>query len=239
MIHPTIAGLKDGFIVSCQALANEPLFGSDMMAAMAVAAEAGGAAAIRANTPLDIAAIKMRCTVPVIGLYKKHYPDSEVYITPTFREVQEIVRAGADVVAIDSTAMTRPGNDTLERLIADIRKSFPETPIMADVSTFEEGIAAMQLGVDVVSTTMSGYTPHSPQQSVPDIALVARLAVLGKVPVFAEGRIWTIDECVRCFEAGAHAVVVGTAITRPQEIVRRFVTRINEQLQVFEDGFDL
>ncbi|WP_307469278.1 N-acetylmannosamine-6-phosphate 2-epimerase [Paenibacillus harenae] len=234
MTNPIVAGLKDGFIVSCQALANEPLFGSDMMAAMAVAAEDGGAAAIRANTPQDIAVIKRRCRVPVIGLYKKHYPDSDVYITPTIREVDDVVRAGADIVAIDCTSMTRPGNERLDRLIAEIRKSFPETPIMADVSTFEEGAAAMRLGVDVVSTTLSGYTPYSPQQPSPDIALVARLAALGRAPVFAEGRIWTIEECLRCFEAGAHAVVVGTAITRPQEIVRRFVTRISTQMQGFE-----
>ncbi|WP_419872533.1 N-acetylmannosamine-6-phosphate 2-epimerase [Candidatus Pristimantibacillus sp. PTI5] len=232
MIKPLISSLKDGFIVSCQAQEHEPLYGSDIMAAMAAAAEAGGASAIRANTPQDISSIKNRCKLPIIGLYKKHYPDSDVYITPTLREVDQVIRAGADIVAIDSTSMTRPGNEKLDRLIAEIRKSFPDTSIMADISTFEEGAMAMQLGVDVVSTTMSGYTPYSPKLQTPDFELIGKLSALGQVPVFAEGRIWTIEECLRCYEAGAHAVVIGTAITRPQEVVRRFVTRIKTKMQV-------
>ncbi|MBD2870179.1 N-acetylmannosamine-6-phosphate 2-epimerase [Paenibacillus arenilitoris] len=231
MTRPLIASLRGGFIVSCQALENEPLHGPEMMAAMASAAEAGGASAIRANTPQDIAFIKKKCKVPVIGLYKKHYPDSDVYITPTLREVSEVVRAGADIVAIDSTAMARPGNEKLERLIAGVKENFPDTPIMADISTFDEGLEAMKLGADVVSTTMSGYTPYSPQLAGPDFELIGKLAALGRAPVFAEGRIWTVEECLRCYEAGAHAVVIGTAITRPQEIVRRFVTRLKVKAQ--------
>lgn len=226
MIPPLIAGLKKGFIVSCQALEHEPLYGSDIMAAMAAAAESGGASAIRANTPQDIAAIKRKCKIPVIGLYKKHYPDSDVYITPTLLEAGEVIRAGADIVAIDCTSMPRPRNEKLDHVIAAIRKNFPNTLIMADISTFEEGVSAMKLGVDVVSTTMSGYTPQSPKQQTPDFELIGKLAALGQTPVFAEGRIWSIEDCLRCFDAGAHAVVIGTAITRPQEVVRRFVMSI-------------
>ncbi|UVI31505.1 N-acetylmannosamine-6-phosphate 2-epimerase [Paenibacillus spongiae] len=225
-----IARLKNGFIVSCQALENEPLHGASIMAAMARAAEEGGAAGIRANSPADISAIKDKCSLPVIGLYKKHYPDSDVYITPTIREVSDVVSAGADMVAIDSTFMSRPRNEKLEQLIAEIRKSFPQTLIMADISTFEEGVMAMELGADVVSTTMSGYTPHSPQIATPDYELVGKLAALARVPVFAEGRIWSLEECLRCYQMGAHAVVVGTAITRPQEIVKRFVTNIQAKM---------
>jgi N-acylglucosamine-6-phosphate 2-epimerase len=222
-----ISNLKHGLIVSCQALEDEPLFGSELMLSMSLAAQEGGAAGIRANTPQDIAAIKRKCTLPVIGLYKKNYTGSNVYITPTLQEVQEILDAGADIVAFDATRLARPEGVLLEEFVASIRERYPAAVLLADISTFEEGVAAMDLGVDLVSTTMSGYTPHSLQQEQADIALVARLSVLSRTPVLAEGRIWTPEECVACFESGAHAVVVGTAITRPQEITRRFVKSIN------------
>lgn len=231
MMNPLLAQLKDGFIVSCQALDNEPLYGASIMAAMAAAAEEGGAAAIRANSPQDISAIKNKCSLPIIGLYKKHYTDSDVYITPTFREVTEVIQAGADIVAIDSTSLSRPQNEKLEHLVARVRQHFPNTLILADISTFEEGVKAMQIGAHAVSTTMSGYTPYSTQSSEPDIDLVGQLAALKRVPVFAEGRIWTIEDCIRCYESGAHAVVVGTAITRPQIVVRRYVDLIRAKVR--------
>lgn len=221
--------LKQGLIVSCQALEDEPLYGAETMAAMAIAAEQGGACAIRANTPEDIARIKQAISLPIIGLYKKHYPDCPVYITPTIDEVAAVVRAGADIVAIDATKLDRPGGISIRQFIEEIRVHFSEVPLMADVSTFEEGKHAMELGVELVSTTLSGYTEYSRQLSGPDIELVRELAALQRTPVLAEGRIWTPDECVRCFEAGAHAVVVGTAITRPQEITKRFKREIEQQ----------
>ncbi len=221
-----ISNLKQGLIVSCQALEEEPLFGSEMMVSMSLAAEEGGAVAIRANTPNDIAAIKRKCSLPVIGLYKKSYPGSHVYITPTIKEVREIVEAGADLIAFDATRMVRPDGSTLDEYVELIRQEFPAAILLADVSTFEEGVAAMNMKVDVVSTTMSGYTPYSRQRDTPDVELVSELASLSRTPVFAEGRIWTPEDCVSCFKAGAHSVVVGTAITRPQEITRRFVNAI-------------
>ncbi len=229
-----ISNLKNGFIVSCQALEEEPLFGSELMVSMAKAAEEGGAIAIRANTPRDIAAIKRECALPVIGLYKKHYPGSDVYITPTLLEVREIMDAGADLVAIDATRLARPNGVLFEEFVGDIRDRFPAAVIVADISTFEEGITAMDLSVDLISTTMSGYTPYSLQQEEPDIDLVARLSSLRRSPVLAEGKIWTPDECIACFKAGAHAVVVGTAITRPQEITRRFVKAIRSAMNPAE-----
>ncbi|WP_232016208.1 N-acetylmannosamine-6-phosphate 2-epimerase [Paenibacillus baekrokdamisoli] len=231
MNNSLISNLKHGLIVSCQALEQEPLYGSAKMLSMAMAAQEGGAVAIRANTPRDIAAIKSKCALPIIGLYKKHYPGSDVYITPTLLEIKEIVEAGADFVAIDATMLARPNGILLKEFIPSIRKNFPSTLIVADISTFEEGVAAMDLGVDVVSTTMSGYTPYSLQQEPPDIALVARLSALGTTPILAEGRIWTPEECVACLDAGAHAVVVGTAITRPQEITKKFVKSIDHFLK--------
>jgi N-acylglucosamine-6-phosphate 2-epimerase len=225
-LHPLIAGLKGGLVVSCQALEEEPLHGSETMALMATAAEQGGAVAIRANTPRDVRAIKTKSHLPVIGLYKKRYPGAEAFITPTWREVREIWEAGADLIAFDATRLSRPNGEALETFVERIREQLPSALLVADVSTFEEGVAAMELGVEVVSTTLSGYTPHSRQQSQPDIELVARLAALRRTPVLAEGRIWEPEQCVACLNAGAHAVVVGTAITRPQEIARRFVRAI-------------
>lgn len=227
MHNSLISSLKHGLIVSCQALEQEPLYGSELMLSMAMAAQQGGAVAIRANTPQDIAAIKSKCSLPVIGLYKQHYPDSDVYITPTLLEIKEIVEAGADFVAIDATRLARPNGILLEEFISSIRDRFRGTLIVADISTFEEGVFSINLGVDLVSTTMSGYTPHSLQQESPDIELVARLSALGTTPILAEGRIWTPEECVACLDAGAHAVVVGTAITRPQEITKKFVKSIH------------
>lgn len=221
-----ITDFENGFIVSCQAVIGEPLYGPHIMAAMALAAQQGGACGIRANSPEDIAMIKSKCSLPVIGIYKKLYPDSEVYITPTIEDVKEIVDAGADLVAIDSTKLPRPGGTSLKQLVNEIRMRYPALPIVADVSTYEEGVYAMDLGADLVSTTMSGYTAYSKQQTGPDIELVERLAALRRTPVLSEGRIWTLEDCTRCFDAGAYAVVVGTAITRPQEIIKRFVSSI-------------
>lgn len=228
MKNSLIPSLYNQCIVSCQALEDEPLYGSHIMAAMAQAAERGGAAAIRANTPVDIRAIKQACSLPVIGLYKKDYADSDVYITPTFQEVKEVIEAGAEIVAMDATRQQRPNGETLEGLISRIRESFPETLILADISTYEEGVHAMDLGVDLVSTTLSGYTSYSLQQSEPDIELVGRLAALKRTPVIAEGRIWTVEQCQECFRQGAYAVIIGSAITRPMEITKRFVRAVQE-----------
>lgn len=215
--------LEGGIIVSCQALEHEPLFGSGIMAAMACAAEVGGAAAIRANTPADIAAIGRSTRLPVIGLLKREYDNSAIYITPTIDEVRLVADAGAGMVAFDATDRARPDGSSLAAYIAAIRAEYPDILLLADISTYEEGVRAMELGVDAVSTTLSGYTPYSKQQPGPDIELVRRLAGLSRQPVFAEGRIWTPEECKACLDAGAYSVVVGTAITRPQEITRRFV----------------
>ncbi|WP_309252324.1 N-acetylmannosamine-6-phosphate 2-epimerase [Paenibacillus spongiae] len=224
-----IEKLRNGCVVSCQALEDEPLFGSDIMSAMAVAAEEGGAVAIRANTPQDIEAIKKRCSLPVIGLYKQTYPNSDVYITPTMKEIGAVLSAGAEFVAVDATNQARPDGLQFRQLLERIRYMHPKAIVVADISTYEEGVKAMEMNVDIVSTTMSGYTPYSRQSKDPDIGLVQRLAALKKTPVLAEGRIWTVDECLQCFEAGAHAVVVGTAITRPQEITKRFVKAIHRR----------
>jgi N-acylglucosamine-6-phosphate 2-epimerase len=212
-------------IVSCQALAHEPLFGAEIMARMARAAVEGGAAAIRANTPVDIEAIRKAVTLPIIGLYKEDIPGYPVYITPTLRHALAVAEAGADVIAIDATARSRPEPGTLADYIARIHMQ-TGLPVLADIATLEEGIAAAEAGADMLSTTMSGYTEDSPKQRDPDLELVANLSRAVSVPVLAEGRYRTPQQAANALAVGALAVVVGGAITRPQEITRYFVEEL-------------
>jgi N-acylglucosamine-6-phosphate 2-epimerase len=217
--------IKGRIIVSCQALSDEPLHGSDIMAKMAIAAEQGGAAAIRANSKEDIIAIKKVTPLPIIGIVKRDYPDNDVFITPTLKEVQELLEAKTDVVTIDATSRQRPGNLSLEEMVNYIRNQ-SKGYIMADISTFEEGVMAIELGVDFISTTLSGYTSYSPQIEQPDFDLIERLSKIEKIPVIAEGRIATPAQAKKALELGAFSVVVGSAITRPQLITKRFVEEV-------------
>lgn len=217
--------LRLGLIVSCQALADEPLHGGAMMARMAAAAEEGGASGIRANGAADVRAIKQTVSLPVIGIVKRNYPDSAVYITPTLREIDELLEAGADIIAFDATRQSRPENYTLEQIAAYLNAN--KAVSMADISILEEALYAESLGVSCVSTTLSGYTPYSRQQEGPNLELLGMCAQRLKIPVIAEGRISKPSQVEEALDLGAHAVVVGSAITRPQLITRQFaaVTR--------------
>jgi N-acylglucosamine-6-phosphate 2-epimerase len=226
---PLIETLRGGLIVSCQALPDEPLFGSQHMAVMARAALMGGAVGIRANGPDDIAAIKMTVNLPIIGLFKEDIPGYEVRITPTLEHAEKIARAGADVIAIDATRRARPGNLTIKEMINEIHQQFRK-PVLADISTLEEGLAAVEQGADIVATTLSGYTSYSPSQIGPDFILLEQLVMELKssgIPVIAEGRISTPEQAVRALALGAHAVVVGGAITRPQWITAQYTNAIH------------
>jgi N-acylglucosamine-6-phosphate 2-epimerase len=214
--------VRGRLIVSCQALAHEPLHGAAIMARMALAAQEGGAAAIRANSPDDVRAICAAVDLPVIGLYKEDIAGYPVYITPTLAHARQIGQAGAGVIAIDATARPRPQPGTLAEYIAAIHDQ-TGCLVLADISTEEEGIAAEAAGADMVSTTMSGYTDYSPQQRDPDLALVAALAQRLTVPLLAEGRYRLPEQVVAALKMGATAAIVGGAITRPQEITRWFV----------------
>jgi N-acylglucosamine-6-phosphate 2-epimerase len=227
-MHPALERLKGGLVVSCQADPGDPLYGIEHMVAMARAAMVGGAVGIRSNYPHDVQAIKQAIPLPLVGLYKKRYDGSPVYITPTVDEVRAIAAAGADIVAVQLTDQERPDGLSRAELVAQIRQEFPGLLIMADVSTLEEGKHAAELGVDMVSTTMSGYTPYSPQLAGPDLELVRALSRVVSIPVFAEGRIQTPEDCRRALEAGAFAVVVGTAITRPQTVTKWFAQALQE-----------
>nr|WP_309098600.1 N-acetylmannosamine-6-phosphate 2-epimerase [Fredinandcohnia onubensis] len=212
-------------IVSCQALEDEPLHSSEIMAKMAQAAKEGGACAIRCNSATDTAAIKKQTGLPVVAIVKRDYPDSEVFITPTLKEVKELLEVGVEVIALDATTRKRPNGENLKDLVEYIHEN-SHTLVMADVATIQDAEYAVACGVDMVSTTLSGYTEDSPKQESPDFYLVEKLTNQLQVPVIAEGRINTPEEGKKMLELGAHAIVVGSAITRPQLITKKFVEGI-------------
>ncbi|EOC1286048.1 N-acetylmannosamine-6-phosphate 2-epimerase [Cronobacter muytjensii] len=216
--------IKGRLVVSCQALENEPLHSPFIMGKMALAAAQGGAAGIRANSVADIEAIKQQVSLPVIGIIKRDYPDSEVFITATMREVTELMRAAPEMIALDATARARPDGETLEQLVRRIRRDFPEVLLMADISDVDEAVAAEALGFDCVGTTLYGYTAPTRGHCLPenDFALLKDVLAAVTIPVIAEGNVDTPERAARCLALGAHAVVVGGAITRPQQITRRF-----------------
>lgn len=216
--------LKGELIVSCQAEANSPFHGPEFMTAMAKSAEQGGAGGIRAEGIDDLQAIKRNVDLPLIGIIKTHEYDTEIYITPTLREVEKLVDANVDIIAFDATDRTRPSDSDLNSLIGPIKSNRKIS--MADVSTYEEGIRAQEVGADIVATTLAGYTPYTSDRHGPQIELVERLAADLDIPVIAEGRIRKPDKAREAIEAGAHAVVVGSAITRPHKITSSFVSRI-------------
>jgi N-acylglucosamine-6-phosphate 2-epimerase len=215
--------LRGGLVVSCQAPATDPLHGPMFMAAMARAAVLGGAVGIRADGPADVQAVRQAVDVPVIGLWKQGAEG--VYITPTVDHARAVAEAGAEIVAIDATGRPRPDRSTVPDLVTGLRRTH-RCLVMADVSTIEEGAAAAAAGADLVATTLSGYTPYSRRRPGPDLGLVAALAAEVEVPVVAEGRIATPQEARAALDAGAWAVVVGGAITRPQLITARFVAAL-------------
>ncbi len=218
-----LAAVKGKLIVSCQALEDEPLHGSSIMAKMATAAKVGGAAAIRANGPADIRAIKEAVDLPVIGLYKRG--DSGVYITPTFDDAAAIAGAGADIIALDCTDRPRPDGVDLRTLLARIHDELGK-PAFADVSTLEEAQAAAEYGVAMAGPTLSGYTDARPMTTDPDFELLGAMVAALPIPVIAEGRIHSPRQARQALDIGAWAVVVGSAITRPRTITARFVSAL-------------
>ena len=208
-------------IVSCQAHDDNPLRGPEFMRAMALSALQGGADAIRADGPQDIRAIRAICGKPLIGLFKDWREGWEVYITPTLDHAREIVSAGADIVALDCTAAQRP-SESLEGMIEGIHAL--GALVFADCATLEDGLNAARLGADYISTTMAGYTSATAHRKAdgPDLELLEQLVKETGKPVIGEGRFWTPEDVRRGFALGAHGIVVGTAITNPREVTKRF-----------------
>lgn len=223
-----LEAIRGNLIVSCQALEGEPLYieNGSIMPLMARAAKRAGAGAIRTNGVRDVVGIKKETNLPIIGLIKKAYEGYEQYITVTIDEVDKLAEAGADIIALDCTLRRRVDGRTVGGFIQEIKKKYPSIMLMADISNLEEGINAWKSGVDMVGTTLSGYTDYTPKLDGPDYELVEKLVKEIDIPVIAEGRIHTPEHAVKMLDLGAHAVVVGGAITRPLEITTRFIDAI-------------
>jgi len=222
--------IRKELVVSCQALPHEPLHSSLIMSRMAIAAKQGGAAGIRANSKQDIQAIKEACSLGVIGIVKRDYEHSDVFITATTLEIDELVASGCDMIALDATNRKRPNGQTLEQIVSYARAIQPAGLLMADISSVEEAIYAEQLGFDCISTTLFGYTKQTAGHKLYENNFKFLKDVLNAVtiPVIAEGNVLTPAMYKQCIEAGAYSVVVGGAITRPLEITKRFVKALDE-----------
>ncbi|HFZ5451530.1 TPA: N-acetylmannosamine-6-phosphate 2-epimerase [Staphylococcus aureus] len=221
--------LPHGLIVSCQALPDEPLHSSFIMSKMALAAYEGGAVGIRANTKEDILAIKETVDLPVIGIVKRDYDRSDVFITATSKEVDELIESQCEVIALDATLQQRP-KETLDELVSYIRTHAPNVEIMADIATVEEAKNAARLGFDYIGTTLHGYTSYTQGQLLyqNDFQFLKDVLQSVDAKVIAEGNVITPDMYKRVMDLGVRCSVVGGAITRPKEITKRFV-------QIMED----
>ena len=221
--------IKGGLIVSCQALPDEPLHSSHIMARMAVAAEMGGAKGIRANGVNDILEIKKAVKLPVIGIIKKEYSDSLVYITPTLKEIDALVECECEIIALDATARLRPNGVVLKDFFKEAREKYPKQLFMADCSTYEEGMTAAALGFDLIGSTLSGYTEKSAGSPQPNFHMLSGLVYNCGKPVIAEGGIWSPEDLRLAKNCGIFAAVVGSVITRPALITKRYA-------QIMEDS---
>lgn len=229
MTEKKVESLKGKLIVSCQALPHEPLHSSFIMGRMALAAKEGGACGIRANTKEDIMEIQHNVDLPIIGIVKRDYADSKVYITPTMKEVDELMEVKPEIIALDATGRLRPEGMTLDDFFRQIKEKYPKQLWMADCSTAEEALHADELGFDFIGTTMVGYTEESKGARIEedDFRILREILAKAKHKVIAEGNINTPKKVRRVIEIGAYSVVVGSAITRPQLITKDFAKALD------------
>ena len=223
-----INSIENGLIVSCQALPGEPLYTEQggVMPLMAKAAAMGGAVAIRANSVRDIRQIRAAVDLPLIGIIKKDYPGTSLYITVTMDEVDALVGCGVDILAVQGTSELRPGGQTSADFIRQIKEKYPGQLVMADIATLDEALACAEAGADFVGTTMRGYTQNTLDIRGIDFDFIAELAAKCPARIIAEGQIHYPEQAKRALDAGAFALVVGGAITRPAEITARFIRAI-------------
>ena len=217
-----VESLRGGLVVSCQAYPGEPMRHAETMAQLAQAACMGGAVGIRTEGTECVNLIRQRLGVPIVGLWKDGEPD-DVFITPTLQHALAVARAGSQVVAVDGTRRARPDELTLAQVVEGVHTE-SDALVMADCGSLEDAVAATDAGVDVLGTTLAGYTPDRDRTEGPDLELVSAIAHrLPDVPLLAEGRVHTPAQARQALEAGAFAVVVGTAITHPATITGWFV----------------
>lgn len=224
-----LTALSGRLIVSCQARVGWPMYGTQIMAAFARAAMEGGAAGIRATGADNIAAIKERVNLPIIGINKQFSDDYDVYITPTWESAREILEVGIDIIALDATPRRRPRNERVEDIVARIRAEYPDVLVMGEISTLDEARAALTTGYDLISTTLAGYTAASTDVTRAATDLVRDIVSITDTPIIAEGKVRREQDAVDLLDAGALAVVVGTSITRPEVITSRYVEALAER----------
>ncbi|MDR1203652.1 MAG: N-acetylmannosamine-6-phosphate 2-epimerase [Tannerellaceae bacterium] len=220
-----LESFKNGLIVSCQVQHDDPVYSEEFVVKMAIAAQWGGAVGIRANTPEQIRAIKKEVDLPLIGLWKIWHDDTDVFITPTLDAAKAVWQAGADIIAIDCTnQLTHEGRPAYE-LLPILKKEIPEAIIFADVAHYDEAARAVDLGADIIGPTLYGYTQETKHIEQPNLREFARMCrdFKDRAYVIMEGHLYTPEDAMKCIYLGAHAVVVGSAITRPHLITKRFV----------------
>ena len=229
--------LKKGLIVSCQATPEEPLHGSEIMARLAIAAEMGGAVGVRVNTYSDLCAVRKAVKIPILGLIKTVHEGYWPYITTTMEDVDLVVKSGADIICIDATNYPRYDGNDFPTFYQLVREKYPGKEIMADISTYEEGVRADKLGCDYVATTLWGYTPDTTDKGAsliqelrePNIELIAQLSKVCKAPIIGEGRFWDSTKAIEGFKVGAYGITIGAGITRPQIITKKIVDDIHRE----------
>ena len=232
-----IESLK-GLIVSCQTQPDDPIHTDKMVVKMAEAAKWGGAVGIRANSPEQIAAIKAEVDLPIIGLWKIWHDNTDVFITPTLEACKAVWEAGADIIALDCTSQINAEGRPAYELLEIVKKEIPEAPIFADVSNLEEARRAAEMGADIVAPTLYGYTEETKHIEEPDMRAFAQMCrELGdKVSIMMEGHIYTPEDAMKCMFLGADAVVVGSAITRPHFITKRFTDLLSGYQNKWRDA---
>lgn len=226
-VYPQLEAIRNGLVVSCQAGPESPLNAPHFIAALAKSAERGGAVGFRIDRPENVAAVRAISTLPIIGINKIVTPGYDVYITPTYASAEAVVEAGANMVAIDATGRPRAGGETFREIVKKIHERL-NVPVMADVGTTKQGLRALEDGADFISTTMATSPPFGRPEDGPAIGIVRDLSQITDRPIIVEGQIWTVEDVRACFEAGAYAIVIGSAITVPEFITRRFVKAIPE-----------
>ena len=225
-LNSPVEALRGRLVVSCQAPHGDPLDDLGTLTRIATAVLRGGAGGLRAEGVERITGFRGLTELPIIGLIKSYDTNGDVYITPDFRSAKAASAAGADIIALDCTARRLSADEPWPKLIQRIHGEL-KRPVLADIASVEDAIAAERAGADAVATTLYGYTPETAGICTPSWDLVQRLIARLKIPVVVEGHITTPEEIRKAFELGAAAIVVGAAITRPEEITARFTKAVS------------